>query len=365
MRPLDLPSAERFAHGTRARYVCGCRCADCTASNARRYRERHERAQAAAADVVPSGPPGDGVIVRGGREHRVKTCPGAGGAPCVAGGAWLRKRTPVCAACLERATVWDGTVSSERARAHLMALRRAGVGYKAVSAACDVGHTTLCAILDRTAPSIRASTERRILQVDAGARADRAVLPPASARRVKRQIAELQTMGFRRRQIARLLGSRSPALQIARTGRCLASSAAAVTRLLRRARAGEIVPESAFEDSAETYAALEVLRDRTGLDQRALGRLVGFHVVFRSRPARVWRKNAERVRALLAQLEAQRREGDGLPDGWQIEGRALQSAFGLDADGRPDGWLWERRESKRAKRAEADKLRRLARSEAA
>ncbi len=43
MRPADLPPADRYAHGTRARYVSGCRCDDC-----RRANRLYERARYAA-----------------------------------------------------------------------------------------------------------------------------------------------------------------------------------------------------------------------------------------------------------------------------------------------------------------------------
>ena len=32
-RPVDLPPAERYLHGSRARYVTGCRCAPCREAN--------------------------------------------------------------------------------------------------------------------------------------------------------------------------------------------------------------------------------------------------------------------------------------------------------------------------------------------
>lgn len=360
MRPTDLAPAEHFPHGTRARYVCGCRCDECRGANNRRYRERMAAMQAAAATVTPSGPPGGGTIIRGGVAHRVKTCPGANGRTCVAGGAWLRKSTPVCSVCLERATVWDGLVDAEPARDHLMKLRRAGIGYKSVAAASDVGHGVLNGILARTQTRIRATTERRILAVDAGARADHAVLPPASAAKVARQVDELRGLGFTRAEIASFLGSNSQALQIGRTGRVLAVTAAAVARLLRRARSGEIKPAGPFEDGAATTALLEDLK-RRGLTARHLSRLLGFTVNFSQRPAKVFRENAERVRAFAAEIEHRRLEGEGLPEGWQTEGHKLEQAFGLDGEGRPDGWQWERRTSKKKAKAEEQELRALAR----
>lgn len=56
-RPSDLPPAERYQHGTRSRYVTGCRCDACRAANAAAYHERQARAKAAAALITtPSAP---------------------------------------------------------------------------------------------------------------------------------------------------------------------------------------------------------------------------------------------------------------------------------------------------------------------
>lgn len=366
MRPLDLPAADRYEHGTRSRYVCGCRCDACRESNNIRHRARTEAMQLAAASAVPNGPPLDGTLLRGGRVHRVKVCPGANGEPCFAGGAWLRNaaRLPVCSVCIERATVWNGLVDIETARDHLMKLRRSGVGYKSVAAACDISETVLCDILSRAKPQIRKSTERRILSVDAGARSGGCVLPPASARKVFRQVEELRAIGFTRSEIAGLLGSHSPALQIGRTGRVTARTADAVARLVRRVRAGDVKSSGPLEPAAETNAALEALAAR-GLTARDLSGLLGFTVNFSQRPAKVRREHADAVRALLADLERRRIEGDGLPDGWQVEGKKLHEAFGLDGEGRPDGWQWERRTSKKKAREEQAELRRLARGRVA
>lgn len=360
MRPIDIPPAEHFTHGTRSRYVCGCRCAPCTGANRARYHQRQAEISAAAGDVVPSGPPGARTIMRAGVAYQVTTCPGANGRDCVAGGAWLRNGGPVCARCLERATVWDGLVDAEPARVHLMKLRRAGIGWKSVAAASDVGHSVLSRILAKRQTRILASTERRILAVDAGARADHAVLSASSAAKVARQVDELRGLGFTRTEIARLLGSHSLSLQIGRTGRVLAVTAAAVARLLRRAQAGDVKPSGPLEDGASTTALLEDLKLR-GLTARDLSRLLGFTVNFSQRPAKVFRENAERVRSFAAQLERRRVEGEGLPEGWQTEGRELEQAFGLDGEGRPDGWQWERRTSKKKAKAEEQELRALAR----
>ena len=51
MRPPDLPPPEHYAHGTRARYVSGCRCPPCRASNVAYYHERQRRGKELAAKI--------------------------------------------------------------------------------------------------------------------------------------------------------------------------------------------------------------------------------------------------------------------------------------------------------------------------
>lgn len=57
MRPVDLPPAERYPHGKRARYVAGCRCDECRKAN-REYAKARERKQNKGEwnGLVPAGP---------------------------------------------------------------------------------------------------------------------------------------------------------------------------------------------------------------------------------------------------------------------------------------------------------------------
>ena len=228
-----MPGAEAFLHGTRARYVSGCRCADCRASNVRAYHERQARAVAAALEISAAPRPvsqawtgPDGV-----KRLRVYTraCPGAHGQPCRLR-AHLRKDSKggVCRACRER-LIWNGIVSADRARAHLLALSRAGIGRNAVAAASDISRTVLHAIRTGRKIQIRAATERSILGVDAGARADHSLVP---ARNTWRRVRGLLAEGFTRTSIARQLGSRAktPALQLGHN-QVLAITALKVERL--------------------------------------------------------------------------------------------------------------------------------------
>lgn len=233
-RPADMSPAEAFAHGTRARYTSGCRCADCKRANLDYYHQRQARKREAASTVKPSGPAGEGVIVRAGVAHKVCTCPGANGAPCVrTPPAWLRGTHDVCGACVERVTVWNGTVPVGPVRAHLLELSRAGVGYKSVADACDVPSSIVAKAL-RGEGTIRASTAKRILDVDAGAIADSALVDAAPTWTL---IRRLLREGFTKGELALRLGYQTRALQIGRR-RVLASTAAKVRRFFNLIMAG-------------------------------------------------------------------------------------------------------------------------------
>lgn len=233
-RPADLPGAEAFPHGTRSRYVTGCRCRPCTAANLARYHARQRELAAQASEVQPSGPPVQGELVRAGRTYRVQRCPGANGKHCVRGGAWLRGGGPVCRACIERETVWDGLVPAARARRHLDKLSAAGVGRDTVADIAGVGVTTLTAIRAGTKTRIRRTTERAILRVGADA-VNGATLVDATG--VWGQIAKLlRDDGFTKAEIARRLGLKTPALQFNRR-RMTARTVARFERFLRRLNA--------------------------------------------------------------------------------------------------------------------------------
>lgn len=149
MKPADLPDPESHPHGTRARYVSTkCRCDACRAANAAYY-------------------------------HTVKA----------------RGRL----------------VSASRARRHLAALSKQGVGYKSVAAASDVAKGLLREIMAGDRDLIREETERRILDVDRGAAADHAIV---DGRRTHRAIAQMLRMGLTKTEVAQRLGYQAPALQI-------------------------------------------------------------------------------------------------------------------------------------------------------
>lgn len=160
MRPPDMTSlavlAERHPHGTRIRYMTGCRCVPCRAANSR-YASSRARAQAS----------GD----------------------------------------------WNGLVSASAARIHLEKLARHGIGRYVVADAAGMNPRRVAEIRSGRKKNIRKRTETAILSVTLEARGDRTLV---DARPVWAQINRLLDEGLTRRELARRLGSRAkvPALQL-------------------------------------------------------------------------------------------------------------------------------------------------------
>lgn len=214
--------------------MLGCRCAECRASNVHAYRARMARARVALRELVPAPPVTVSRVWLGPAGVRLRRvyhgCPGVEGAPC-RWRSYLRKDVgPVCGRCRDR-LVWNGLVDAARARAHLLALSRVGVGYKQVAAAADVSGTVVAKIRFGHRSKIRAATERAILAVDRDAVADHAIVPAGPT---WKRIRWLLDEGFTRGRIAReALGVQRPALQIGRR-RVLASTATKIERYWSR-----------------------------------------------------------------------------------------------------------------------------------
>lgn len=175
-RPADLPFTEHFQQmpcGSRAKYSgAGCRCLLCRAANS-----RYETMRAAA-----------------------------------------RKRGE-----------WNGLVAADRVRAHLLALSKAGIGYKSVAAAADVSRTSLMEIRAGRKLHLRRQAERRILDVDESCVADGALV---DARRAQRLLSRLQAEGYPALRLVRFLGMKASGLQFGRR-RMTARNVQRVERLYR------------------------------------------------------------------------------------------------------------------------------------
>ncbi len=171
LRPVSELGGGR-PHGTRLRYLAGCKCFQCRRSNSDYERARSE-ARAA----------GD----------------------------------------------WNGTVSAASARRHLEKLSAAGVGRRAVAAASNVGATIIANVRSGRQTRIRARSERKILAVTVDLAFDGATVPAAATwRRIEWLIEE----GFTKIRIAEAIGQKR-ALQLGKD-RVTVKHAAAIKRLYER-----------------------------------------------------------------------------------------------------------------------------------
>jgi len=173
-RPFDMPKAERWQHGVRARYVCGCRCEECRRAN---------------------------------REY-------------------VHKRT-----LLNIRGHGNPLVDAAPVRRHIRKLAKAGLGRHTIADASNVRANTIHDILRGQKRHVRKQSAQRILGVTLEAIADHATV---SAKKTWRRIATLLEEGFTKAELARRLGYRRPALQLGRE-RVLARTAFRVERLYRTA----------------------------------------------------------------------------------------------------------------------------------
>jgi hypothetical protein len=239
-RPATLPDAAAYPHGKRARYVTGCRCRPCTASNSARYRARAALALERLADIERRTPARE--VVRTWRptegaapaQRRYRSgCPGSPGLELCPYGSYLRKDSKggICGRCREL-LVWNGLVDARRARRHLRGLSSRGVGRDAVAAAADVGVTTIAAITSGRKIRIRAEVERRLLGVDEKARADASLVDAALTWRMIARLCDVERVGFTPATLAKRLGYKCPALQFGKR-KVLARTALKIERFYR------------------------------------------------------------------------------------------------------------------------------------
>jgi hypothetical protein len=171
--------ASRAQHGTRGRYMVGCRCLQCRAANSNYCVQREHERQAGDTRSI---------------------------------------------------------VSAFNARAHMLALSRIGIGYKAIADASGVACSVAQRIFSGDQVHIRQDTERRILATDEGARADGSLVDGAKA---WRQIESLLEDGYTKQQLAHWLGYKGKTLQL-RRGRMTARNASRIERLARLIEEGKL-----------------------------------------------------------------------------------------------------------------------------
>lgn len=237
-----MTRAAQAEHGTRSKYVTGCRCSECRAANAAYGKARWLRLGRATL-ALPAPP------------ARPERCPGVDGRPCPNGRS-LRgdsSRAGLCAVCA-RTAVADRLVPADRARAHLRDLRRRGVGLQAVADASDVSPSVLLDIRQGRADKIRASTERRLLSVDEGALADGALVPAGpTLRAIDRLIRE---HGYDKAAIAERAGLNRRLQFLGK--HVLARTAMRVRKLLREAEGADLDGPEHRKGNAMTLALRSV-----------------------------------------------------------------------------------------------------------
>lgn len=217
-KPKDLPTEEKLKHGTRARYVAGCRCPKCTQANAAAYHERMKKEKEAAIDREPL-PPVALTRTWEGADGEMKSrtymngCPGVNKKPCPTKSTIRKDSTGgICGGCRGK-LVWNGLVDAKAARVHLAWLSRNGVGRRAVNIASDVANTVLADLTSGKKQQIRAKTEKAILDVDLSCASDGAWIPSKESWEL---IGKMRKLGMTRMEISRRLGSKAktPALQV-------------------------------------------------------------------------------------------------------------------------------------------------------
>jgi predicted transcriptional regulator len=124
---------------------------------------------------------------------------------------------------------WNGLVEAAPARRHIKKLSRQGVGYKAVADAAGVAISVVAKIRAGTKKKVRAETEKRILEVDADAIADHALIPAGPTWELLNALLE---RGYTKTELGRRLGSKAkvPSLQVGKVS-ILAKKAAKVRKM--------------------------------------------------------------------------------------------------------------------------------------
>lgn len=220
-RPSIERAREKYAHGTRPRYVFGkCRCVPCRAADSRYktecsaevrkpYRCRHVYGGRWLVIKIATGEEVFRSFVRAEAEARRDDL--------------NRKEGPAPPA--------RQLVSTREVVAHIKKLRAAGVGIRGIWLASRVRRDTLRRILSGDIRKTRRSTAQRILAVTVAAVQPRAYV---DASPIWTLLDRLIALGYKKRWIARNLGNpRARALQIKR-GRCTAKNARAVVALYRK-----------------------------------------------------------------------------------------------------------------------------------
>jgi len=197
----------------------------------------------------------------------------------------------------------DVLVDAAPVRAHLRALRWAGVGCTSIEAACDVSKTTVRNVLSGRQRVLRAATAQRLLSVDAGAADDRSSIPAGPTRAL---IGELLSAGLTRGEIALRLGLKTRELRLGERGRVWAITAVRIrslhAKIMATRRPGEFRRDRAdprYVRAAEARRLFAQIRAAGITWAEIIERLGTF---YRPRSARVTPRSLAKLRALHAEV---------------------------------------------------------------
>lgn len=210
---MELVATEEV-HGTRTRYVKGCRCDLCKRANRLYARERVKRSREMA----------EGMATVVATRRRVKSCfgekkvvlkrccLGLDGTGCPTKSS-LREDSAgnLCSTCRGQLLSRERLVLADRARRHLKYLSRMGIGKRTVS---DASHVALSSVQEVGAgrmKRITRATERAIMAVDRSAMNGQVLL---AVEPYWRLVDELVDAGFTLRAIAKGMGYAGNGLQM-------------------------------------------------------------------------------------------------------------------------------------------------------
>lgn len=177
LKPVEELGAKK-PHGTRLRYMSGCKCVPCRAASSRYESERQKKRKAGLANPI---------------------------------------------------------VPADKAREHILKLSDIGIGYKTVADAAGLTYSTVFKIRSGDRKNLRRLNEKAILAINENVLPDAALV---DAKPVWRKIRWLLREGFSKAELARRLGYKTPALQI-RKDRVTAKTALKIEKFYNQIRLGE------------------------------------------------------------------------------------------------------------------------------
>lgn len=195
LKPVTILAADK-EHGTRLKYLSGCKCAACRHANSAYQCDREA----------------------------------------------AKKRGD-----------WNGIVPATKARKYMLKLSEQGIGRRAVQAVTDISLTILHDIRTGTKKNIRARTERKILAVTPDLASEGALISAAPTWHLIRQ---LLAKGYTKRQLAKMLICDAHALQISQK-QVRVRTAEAIARLYKKLEAEGFITAKHYEPEenlpANTY----------------------------------------------------------------------------------------------------------------